>query len=73
MIYLKYENLNDLIFCSDSSRKYFLSLPADMQMQLHEHNEYIHSAAELRARVNLIEKYNHITDISKSFNFKKRK
>ena len=45
---MKYSNLNALINGSKSSRDFFLSLPVSMQMKLHEHSPYIHSAAELR-------------------------
>lgn len=63
-----YENLHELIFHSSSSRKYFLSLPVSMQMSLHEHNDSIHSAAELHTGADLIERYNHAIQISDYFN-----
>ena len=44
---MRYENLHALINSSSSSRQYFLSLSVEMQMALHEHNDYIHTAAEL--------------------------
>jgi hypothetical protein len=51
---LKYDNLNHLVRESSSSRRYFLSLPVSMQIDLHEHNDYIHTAAELHRRVDAI-------------------
>lgn len=41
-----------------------------MQVALHEHNDYIHTAAELHARADAIEKYNHAVEISEAYNFK---
>lgn len=54
---MKYDNLNHLVRESSSTRRYFLSLPAEMQIELHEHNDYIHTAAELHRRVDAIEAY----------------
>ncbi len=48
---MKYENLHELIRHSSSTRKYFLSLPVEMQLTMHEQNEYIHTAEELRDHV----------------------
>lgn len=47
VIELQYDNLQSLIRNSSSTRNYFLSLPVDMQLELHKHNEYIHSAQQL--------------------------
>lgn len=44
---MKYKNLNRLIRENSSSRRYFLSLPVETQIELHEHNDYIHTADEL--------------------------
>lgn len=54
---MRYENLNQLIRESSSSRRYFLSLPVSMQLKLHEHNDYIHTADELHRRTDAILKY----------------
>ena len=54
--FLKYENLHDLIHASNSSRKYFLSLPVDMQMALHTMDQSIHSAADLHLQASMLEK-----------------
>ena len=64
-----YNNLQDLIYNSSSSRKYFLSLPVSMQLSLHENNDYIHTNAGLHAHVEAIKQYNHAVEISKAFNF----
>ena len=42
-----YENLNQLINLSSSSRSYFLSLPVDIQMKLHNCSKHIHTAYDL--------------------------
>ena len=47
MVILKYDNLQSLIQNSNSTRKYFLSLPVNVQLELHKHNVYIHSAHQL--------------------------
>ncbi len=74
VIQLQYTNLHDLILGSSSTRRYFLSLPTDMQMQLHEYNDLIHSAAELHAQVGLIDRYRHAVAIADSMNgFLKKK
>ena len=67
MSVLKYDNLNHLVRESNSSRRYFLSLPVSMQMTLHEHNEYIHTAVELHRRVDAIEAYNRQVRLSVYF------
>lgn len=51
-----YGNLQTLILKSKSSRKYFLSLPVNIQMELHKQNQYIHSAAELHLSADLTAK-----------------
>lgn len=61
---MRYDNLNELVKNSSSTRKYFLSLPVDMQISLHEHNDYIHTAQELRNYVFAIEKYAHHVKLS---------
>lgn len=66
VIYLRYNNLHDLVSSSRSTRKYFLSLPVELQKQLDEHNEYIHCAADLYARVDRIGKHNHAVMLSES-------
>lgn len=54
---MKYVNLTELLQKSSSSRKYFLSLPVCLQMELHEKGEYIHTAAELHHYKDLMEIY----------------
>lgn len=55
---MQYSNLQSLIRNSKSARKYFLSLPIDMQLELHKHNEYIHSAQQLNSLAYSIDKMN---------------
>ncbi len=66
---MQYNNLQDLIYNSSSSRKYFLSLPVHMQIELHERNNYIHTSAGLHAHVEAIERYNHAVLISEAISF----
>lgn len=54
---MRYSNLHDLINSSQSSRKYFLSLPVETQMRLHSNGELVHSAFELHSLVGTLEKY----------------
>ena len=56
---MHYKSLHDLINLSSSTRIYFLSLPVEMQMQLHQYNDIIHSAHDLHKLVDIIPKYNH--------------
>lgn len=56
---MKYNNLQDLISHSSSSRRYFLSLPVSLQLVLHEQGDYICTATDLHLRTDMLEKYNH--------------
>ena len=47
VIPLKYDGLKSLIQNSPSSRSYFLSLPVNVQLKLHEYSGEIHSAQDL--------------------------
>lgn len=64
---LRYDTLNHLISESSSSRKYFLSLPAAMQIELHEYNECIHTASELHRYVDELNIYHDQIQLSKYF------
>lgn len=66
---MRYENLNQLIHESSSSRQYFLSLPVSMQFKLHEHNDHIHTADELHRRTDAILKYDRQVEISEYYQF----
>lgn len=66
---MRYDNLNQLIRESNSSRKYFLSLPVSMQLKLHEHNNYIHTADELHRRTDEILKYERQVQLSEFYHF----
>ena len=48
---MQYANLHELIMHSSSTRRYFLSLPVSVQMQLHEQGDYIRSAEPAPARL----------------------
>ena len=45
---MKYQNLTQLINKSHSCRKFFMSLPVELQMELHKYGEYIETAESLR-------------------------
>ena len=51
---MKADDLHDLIRHSSSTRRYFLSLPVGMQMDLHEKNEHIRTAEELHRFVDYL-------------------
>lgn len=53
---MKYSDLHDLISHSRSTRRYFLSLPVSLQLALHEQNIYIHTAADLHLRADLLKR-----------------
>lgn len=60
---MKYRNLHDLLQHSSSSRSFFVSLPVELQCKLHEHNDYVHTAAELRARAEAVEAHQRLMDL----------
>ncbi len=66
---MRYESLNQLIRESSSSRRYFLSLPVSIQLKLHEHNNYIHTAGELHRRTDAIIKYERQVQLSEYYHF----
>lgn len=66
---MRYKNLNHLVRESSSTRRYFLSLPAETQIELHEHNDYIHTAAELHRRVSALENYYNQVQLSEYYHF----
>ena len=49
---MKFANLQELIQTSSSSRMYLLSLPVDIQLQLHEqkqfHTQFVRSCIQMR-------------------------
>lgn len=66
---MRYESLNQLIRESSSSRRYFLSQPVDIQLKLHKHNNYIHTADELHRRTDAIIKYERQVQLSEYYHF----
>ncbi len=63
---MQYADLHALISQSSSTRQYFLSLPVSLQLSLHRHNDYIHSAADLHIRAAAMERYEHALAVSES-------
>ena len=51
---MKYENLQELCRRSSSSRRYFLSLPVKLQMELSQYGPWIQTAAQLHETVYLV-------------------
>ena len=64
---MKYDNLNHLVKESSSTRRYFLSLPVEMQIELHENNDSIHTSADLHRCVDALEHYHRQVQISEYF------
>lgn len=60
---MRYRDLHELIQNSQSSRAFFLSLPVEIQCQLHEHNACIHSAVELRNRASALKSWLRLTSL----------
>jgi len=50
----EFKNLSELLNQSSSTRKYFVSLPVQVQCQLHEHDEEIHSAYQLHMMAGIL-------------------
>ncbi len=63
---MRYNNLSELITGSCSSRKYFLSLPIQMQSSLRKFGDCIHSAEGLRRTAQAVEKYSRSIMLSDS-------
>lgn len=53
---MKYDNLQELLSHSSSTRQYFLSLPVSLQLALHRHDRIIHTAADLHFYANTLQK-----------------
>ena len=64
---MRYKNLNELIRKSSSARRYFLSLPVKLQLELHEHNDCIRTSAELHRRVEQLKAYHKQVELSKYY------
>ena len=63
---MSYKNLHELVLFSSGSRKYFLSLPVELQLLLCEQSEYIHSAFDLHSHADLTEKHQRAVVLSES-------
>lgn len=66
VIFLRYQNLHELFYHSSSSRRYFLSLPIPLQLRVSEHAADIHTAADLREIVRLVEKHDRAIMLSET-------
>lgn len=56
---MSYKNLNALLSYSTSSRQYFLSLPVELQLQLHQYNDSIYTLQQLHQYAYLLDQKNH--------------
>ena len=54
---MQYRYLHELLAHSASSRTFLVSLPVALQTKLHEHDAYIHSAAQLRQKAQEVHRY----------------
>ncbi len=61
---MKYQNLHDLIDNSSSSRTFFLNLPVDIQLRLHEYGKYIFSAEGLHKAARDISQIKHLESLT---------
>lgn len=52
---MRYNTLHELLGGSRGARRYFLSLPVERQLELHAHDAYIHTLAELHRRADAVE------------------
>lgn len=57
-----YIDLQTLLKGSSSTRSYFVSLPVETQLAMHENNKYIHTAFELRKHVSHYEQMKRISN-----------
>lgn len=64
---MRYTGLHELVSGSSSARKYFLSLPVELQLALHTHNDYIHTADELHRHAGALEAYNRQVALSEYY------
>ncbi len=54
---MRYENLHTLLEQSSGTRSYFLTLPVELQLALHEQNDLIHTAQELHLHADAARDY----------------
>lgn len=66
---MRYENLQQMIEKSSSTRSYFLSLPVEVQSKLHGCSDYIHTAEELHRFVFEAETQERQIALSDSYGF----
>lgn len=56
---MQYNNMTELLSESSDTRRYFLNLPQEMQIELHKFNDSVRTPRELRQRVEAISRENH--------------
>ena len=65
-----YKNLTRLISEHRDSRRYFMSLPVELQLKLHRRSENIHTPQQLFSSVDeLNEQGNYLNDSNNPFSF----
>lgn len=48
---MEYNSLTQLLSDSADSRRYFMNLPVELQLELHKYNDSVRTAHELREKV----------------------
>ena len=56
---MQYNKLTQLLSDSSSSRRYFLNLPVEMQLELHKYNDNVRTAHELHEMVEALNRDKH--------------
>ena len=54
-----YKNLTELLSDCKDSRRYFMNLPVEMQLELHKYNDSVRTSGELRDKVEAINREKH--------------
>ncbi len=60
---MQYNNLTQLLSESSDSRRYFMNLPVEMQLELHKCNDSVRTSRELKDMVETLNREKHYSDI----------
>ncbi len=60
---MQYNNLTQLLSESTDSRRYFMNLPVEMQLELHKYNDSVRTSRELRDMVETLNSGNRYSAI----------
>lgn len=53
---MQFHDLKQLLQNSSSSRRYFLTLPVELQLEIHQYNHHIHNLHQLHQYVDYLKK-----------------